>query len=291
MERDVKSYWTNAAQEYRENAYRHLEKQTRYPFYEVRLDLVMDMIHDFPCGRVLDAGCGGGRVLLEFLNKGWDGYGFDFVEAQVQLARETLSEAGYSPNRVSVASVTDLSQYEDKTFDVVLSLGVMEYISPSEEEKAFKETRRVLKDDGVVLVENINGLFDLGTFNRFTIQFFQQHFLPHFFDETKKIDEIIGQLKQLMTYPEKPSREGKYTTTRDEVYTKSEIPLVYGEKVRNYGFCEKEQGFYRFHAVPPLLFERDPALEKISIPLELKLSRHWIGNFLASGFISKLRKV
>ena len=47
-------------------------------------------------------------------------------------------------------------------------------------------------------------------------------------------------------------------------------------------------GFYRFHAVPPLLFEDEPSLEHVPISKEPDLWRHWIGNIMASGFVSLL---
>jgi hypothetical protein len=46
--------------------------------------------------------------------------------------------------------------------------------------------------------------------------------------------------------------------------------------------------FYRFHAVPPLLFEQDHELEKVAITHERELTRNWIGNFTASAFIAVL---
>ena len=67
--------------------------------------------------------------------------------------------------------------------------------------------------------------------------------------------------------------------------------MAFGAKAAAYGFRQVEQAFYRFHAVPPLLFEADPELEKVPIEKELALSRHWIGHLMASGFVSLLQKM
>jgi hypothetical protein len=48
--------------------------------------------------------------------------------------------------------------------------------------------------------------------------------------------------------------------------------------------------FYRLHAVPPLLFESEPELEKVAIARERELARHWIGHFIASAFVAVLVK-
>jgi len=289
MESDVKKFWSCAAKEYRETAYKFTDTNTRYPFYEVRLNLVKGMLKGREPDRLLDAGCGGAVVLAEFLKDGWDAHGCDLVDEMVTLAKENLTLGGHDPNRIKQAAIWNLDAYPDKSFDVVMSLGVMEYIRPDEERQAFAAIRRVLRDDGIFVVENINGLFDIATFNRFTMDFFAEHFFPKFFTpETAAV--LRGRLEKLVTHPDKPSRAGRFTTTRDQVFTKAENPLVYKDKAKENGFIEREQAFYRFHAVPPLMFEESPELERVSIPHELELSRHWIGHFLASGFVSVLVK-
>jgi ubiquinone/menaquinone biosynthesis C-methylase UbiE len=290
MENDVSKYWAKAAEQYRQTAYKHDTVQTRYPFYEVRLNLVKEMLKEVPRGKLLDAGCGGGRVTLDMLKAGWDAYGCDLVPEMVGLASENLAAAGYGSERITSCSVSDLSAYPDRHFDVVLSLGVMEYIPLEQEKLAFAEARRVLKDDGLFLVENINNLFDLATFNKFTMRFFSEHLLPLFFSGPEEMGRMEEKLRGLVTNPDLPRPREAFGTTRDEVFTKSEIPLAYGDKVNTYGFRQVDQAFYRFHAVPPLLFAEEPGLEKVSIPFELTYCRHWAANFLASGFISVLRK-
>ncbi len=290
METNIAKYWAEAVEQHQRRAYRHDEGQGRYPFFEVRLNLIDDLLKECPPKRLLDAGCGAGQILAHFLNLDWDGVGVDLVPGMVELARATLTEAGHNPNRVSEGDVIDLSIFPDESFDLILSVGVMEYLRPDEECHAFAEARRLLKPDGLFLVENINKLFDLTTFNRFTINFFAEHFIPAFFDSETEKDRVLGKLNGLVAYPERPDPEGKYSTTRDEVYTKGEISIEYARKVCDFGFEQIEQAFYRFHSVPPLLFEEEPDLETVSIERELALSRHWIGNFLASGFIAVLKK-
>ena len=287
MEANVEKYWAGRAAEYAETAYKQEE---RYPFYQVRLNLALDMLGGRAAGKILDAGCGGGNVLLSFLKQGWDGYGVDAVDEMTVLAKENLRTNGFEESRIQKSSITDLSSYGSESFDVVVCMGVMEYLRPEAEKKAFADIRRILKPDGLFLVENINNLFDLSTFNRFTVKFYEEHFLSKFFEDAAERDRLTEGLESLIANPQKPSKQGPYSTTRDKVFTKSEIPLTYGEKVKVYGFTEQEQAFYRFHAVPPLMFENNPPLEKKAVEYELKYSRHWIGNFLASGFISALVK-
>lgn len=290
MSQSVIDFWERSAESYRTSAYQFKRHGTRYPFYETRLALMADMSKNLPKGTLLDAGCGGASVLIHFQGLGWKCKGVDGAHNMVAVARKNMEEAGLDPNDIQHSDVTDLSLYRDQSFDLVLSPGVMEYLNPEEEARALKESFRVLKPGGHLLVENINGLFDISTFNRFTVNFFADQVLPHFFPDAAERERLTGRIRDLVTNPDKPDRKGTYTTTRDQVYTRADIPLAYGEKARTFGFEQIEQGFYRFHAVPPLLFEAEPALEQVSIDRELAMSRHWLGNLLASGFISLLRK-
>lgn len=288
--KEVIQYWEEHAADYRQQAYKFDPRVHRYPFFEVRLDLMLDMVKHLPRGKLLDAGCGGGAVLINFINAGWDGYGVDGANNMIALAKENMLAAGKDGNRISRSLVTDLSQFKNGSFDIVVSAGVMEYLTPQEDAVAFAEVRRVLKPGGHFLVENINGLFDITTFNRYTTNFFAERILPLFFRDEQQRKQLAEEISTLITNPDRPKRTGTYTTTRDEVYTKAEIPLDYARKMNGFGFTEIEQGFYRFHAVPPLLFEKERTLEHVPIQHELGLSRHWIGNLIASGFVSLLRR-
>ncbi len=289
MESDPRAYWESRAEEYARTSYRATSTGQRYPFYETRRDRLFELLAPLPPGRLLDAGCGGGRLLLECLQAGWDAYGCDSSPRMVAIAREALSSLGFDANRVRETSLDRLAVYSDNSFDAIICMGVLEYIEPEAERVVFAEFRRVLRDDGWLFVENINGLFDLTTFNRFTVRFVRDQFLSQFFDEGTA-NEIGREVAGLLTQPLKPESSGIYGTTRDETYTKYEIPLVYGEKVHQYGFFEADQVFYRMHSAPPLVFEKRPEYEAAAIQREKELSRHWVARFIASGFISVLRK-
>lgn len=292
MKFDVKKFWDDEAENHKEFAYMYKEnKNARYPFYEVRLERLIELMSNLPKGRCLDAGCGMAKAMLPFLDNGWKTNGVDSSAKMIDFAKENLIEKNYDPNIVSVGAVEDLSMFPDEHFDVVFSMGVIEYLTEEQELNFFKETKRVLKKNGIFIPEYINLIFDIATFNRFTVNFYKENILNRFFDDKKNVDEITEKIKKLVTMPEKPDKKGKYSTTRDQVYTRGENPLTFKETVKKRGFSQEDLVFYRFHVAPPLLFEENPELEKLSYKFEKEYCRDWIGYFTASGFMPVLKKI
>jgi SAM-dependent methyltransferase len=210
----------------------------------------------------------------------------------VDATKRHLIDGQLDERRVRLASVDDLSHYPDAAFDLVTCFGVLDYLRPEPgmEERALSEFRRVLKPNGLLWVDNVNELFDLTTFNRFTLAFFQRHFLPLFFPESSDQAEITLALRRLVNNPDAPERRSKWGTDRDKVAQVADNPLRFGRRMQAFGFDEIDQLYIRFHAVPPLLFADNPALERLTIEKEKELCRDWRGLFLASLFLSILRR-
>ncbi len=93
-------------------------------------------------GRVLEACCGGGRLVVELLQRGVDAYGIDLSPRMIGLARSKLTRAGFDPGRVCVASVTALP-FGEGGFDAVLSTGAIGLFKSVVQQAALKEMARV----------------------------------------------------------------------------------------------------------------------------------------------------
>lgn len=291
MENSAKAFWEKDSAEHMDFAYQYGKNpNVRYPMYEVRRNLVFETLNTLPSGgKLLDVGCGAAHVLCECLEKGWDSYGFDFSDSMVALAKENLETHGHDPRRVCNGLASNLSAYKTNSFDVVLLLGVSQYLMEDDDIKTWSEIRRVLKPNGIILIDFVNALFDLLTFNKFTLGFIYNEVLPIFFSAEQQLP-LKEKISKLVTHPNKPDVAGLYSTRRDHIRKRVENPLTVAERMRQHGFVIVDNRFFRFHAVPPLLFEEENDLEKVAISQEGVLAHHWIGNFIASAFLVTLKK-
>ncbi|MDD4995541.1 MAG: class I SAM-dependent methyltransferase [Patescibacteria group bacterium] len=101
--------------------------------------------------RVLDVGCGNGRIVRIFGDKRIDYLGVDSSENLVKIARHNLPE-----RRFSVADALDLAIGE-KDFDAVILSAVLHHIPSNElRRKVLKNIWSVLRPGGRLLMANWN---------------------------------------------------------------------------------------------------------------------------------------
>lgn len=113
---------------------------------------VLDASQDIPrftellpeVGRVLDVGCGYGRELKHFLERGFETYGVDVSSKMLELARRRAPEA-----KVAKMEATNLA-FADATFDGVWCRGVLHHLERDRIPTALSELKRVLRPRGVL---------------------------------------------------------------------------------------------------------------------------------------------
>jgi SAM-dependent methyltransferase len=83
-------------------------------------------VRSYDAPRVLDVGCGSGRIGEFALDAGTGQYvGIDFAEPMIELARERL---GRFAERVELITDDFLTAAIDGPFDVILALGLFDYL-------------------------------------------------------------------------------------------------------------------------------------------------------------------
>lgn len=104
--------------------------------------------------RVLDIGCGPGRLVLatcERVGESGEAYGIDPSAEMVALAKRKAAKAGLSARFIQAAA--EELPFDDGYFDVVISSLVIHHLTGDDlKRRAFGEIRRVLKNGGRLLI-------------------------------------------------------------------------------------------------------------------------------------------
>ncbi len=126
------------------------EKQNRAKQQELLQDfqIGLDLIKGFKkSGRLLDVGCATGTFLKLAQSQGWEVCGTDISEFAVSRIKELYNIEAYAGNLSEI-------HFPEEAFDVITMWDVVEhFISPSAQ---LKETHRILKDDGILLLNTPN---------------------------------------------------------------------------------------------------------------------------------------
>lgn len=96
--------------------------------------------------RILDLGCGWGRVLKPVMDRGGRAVGFDISENMLELAADHLAKNGHRPE-LARGDGTRLP-FRDNSFDQVYSLLVLQHLSKDNGTALISEVHRVLKPGG-----------------------------------------------------------------------------------------------------------------------------------------------
>jgi SAM-dependent methyltransferase len=101
------------------------------PGLSARREFALAVARRFTSPRVLDVGCGSGRVGEEVLDAGASEYvGIDFSEPMLDLAEQRLAHFG---ERARLVQGDFLESEFERPFDVVLVLGVFDYTDAPQE--------------------------------------------------------------------------------------------------------------------------------------------------------------
>ncbi len=102
------------------------------------------------CNKILDAGCGGGRNLVYFLNNGFEVYGIDPNPQAIETVKD-LSKNLAPDNPISNFRVTTTEElpFDDGSFDLVISSAVLHFANNETHfDDMLRSMWRVLKPGG-----------------------------------------------------------------------------------------------------------------------------------------------
>ena len=114
--------------------------------------VTMHYIHRFikPGTKVLEVGAGTGRYSIALAKEGMNVTAVELVESNLSVLRK--NSEGIRSLRSFQGDATNLSQFDDQTFDMTLVLGPLYHLYDADDvQKAIDEAVRVTKKNGVIL--------------------------------------------------------------------------------------------------------------------------------------------
>jgi len=191
--------------------------------------------------RVFDFGCGDAVLFEQFLRKGAHISGIDISAEMIALAKQRLARENCNPDLASVGGAPDLARLESHSFDAILSFNVLAYLTDDEEDLFYKQSYRLLRPGGYLIVTHSNELFDMYSLNQYTVAFFDRYLVAD-----------NGLRPALQTLIADAAKAESIVT-----YNVRENPLSYRFKLARYGFVEQRQEFINLHTAPPPLLPEE----------------------------------
>lgn len=105
--------------------------------------------------KILDCAAGTGVYAFYLADKGHEVTATDITPRHIEVIKEVVKDKPYEMD-ARVLDATDMSVFEDETFDVVLNMGPFYHlINEADRKKCFEESLRVLKKDGLLITAYI----------------------------------------------------------------------------------------------------------------------------------------
>jgi SAM-dependent methyltransferase len=233
--------------------------------------------------RIIDFGCGQGRLLGHIIASGFDAIGMEKHEGMRNAAEAELAAAG-SGDRILKGGVDEFAALPSASFDIVIMMGVLQYLSDDDYRKVTKAISRVLKPNGCFAATFQNAFFDLYTFNKYTMDFFIHQLVGPLVEPSQQ-KAVEKSLSELIANPDKPPYSPD--RARDNVFVRLTNPLLLGDEFRSHGLELKEKYFYDFFGLPPLLQKHQAIAQGIASHFELERATAWHGYFMANAFLAE----
>ena len=152
---EIKRWWDNPRNIRWDKFYETNDSNSFYA--EKRLEKTLHVLDSIKRKNlnVLELGCGAGQSSEKILNKGFRYTGIDISDQLINCAKKRCND--YLESGVAqffVKSVDDQLPIKDNSQDVVLIIGMLQYVDDMD--YCFKEIRRVLKADGHILICQTN---------------------------------------------------------------------------------------------------------------------------------------
>jgi 2-polyprenyl-3-methyl-5-hydroxy-6-metoxy-1,4-benzoquinol methylase len=227
-------------------------------YHEMRMSSFLSLVDLFLPAKsnVFDFGCGTGETIVPLVERGFSVSGCDISQTMVDAAK-TIPGVG-TITKGGVEAVETI-----KSINNVIALNVLPYLTEEEEDTFWGSLSNSMSSGSVVIGSHTNMLFDLFTFNRYTMEFYRDHMLQYFPAELH--DYLMSSLSKLITNPNTPDKNNQTwlgasnnpaASERDKIPKRRVCPFEYPDHVKTYGFKLLALKPVNVFPFPPLVTEK-----------------------------------
>lgn len=147
--------------EYYDNNFEQEWKRLDDPYARIEFFSTLYMIKKyFPKeGHVYDIASGPGRYAIELLKRGYHVSLMDLSDNNIALAKSKIESFGLMANKYVCGDARYLSVEKSESYDAILLMGAMYHIQSRDERiDVLKECKRLLKEDGIIIISYINSI-------------------------------------------------------------------------------------------------------------------------------------
>jgi len=127
----------------------HEEFNYKYLQYKHWLDLLISKLKKRDT--VLDLGCGNGRAIKYFIDRGLKGIGIDISDNMLSLAKKHVPKGTFYKKEFTAID------FKPHSIDSVISFFALNHVPKSEFKKTMALSKKILKKDGLLLLGMVKG--------------------------------------------------------------------------------------------------------------------------------------
>ena len=262
-------YFDKNAKKYTEDYYLSQIRHPKWQRQKTIEKLVKKFFKSSSC-KILNLGCGPGLLEEKLSSFGFFGVGIDSSPSMINLAKKRSLEKSFSEKWQFFVGDCENTKLNSGEFDCVIASGLIEYMP--NDEKLLKEVKRLLKDDGILIL-NITNLFGWSTcLNR----------IGHYLKKSKKIVNLVNFIK-------KEYLNEKVAVNKLNFFPRKHIPALFIKKANKNGFeliSSEYQGFTVLPSPLDLIFNIIPG----DLNHKLDFLRHTPLKFLGASNLLAIRK-
>lgn len=295
MKQKTSDYYNNTLESYINN-----DNEVDFLYHQTRFQTARELLLSSLSGEdnvIFDFGCGSGEFFNLFPDKNFTFYGCD-------ISTKLLDEAIKNSNNIDkdsimLGSLECLDKFTNK-FDAIVSLNVLPYLSDDESATFFKLSHTALKDGALLHVSHTNSLFDLVTFNRYTVEFFKENFLNTLSISHDHKERLILGLEDMITYHDYPTKNTEdlpgdiakeSMSERDVLKKYRKDPFTYDAEVESYGFVHLETRCINCYPFPPKIIQNDKDLVKLQHKFHSHIKSETLRKIFCSQYQMIFKKV